>query len=80
MAAEEFVPLLDRDWPEFVEEMKGKSTFKLKPVLVLPNQLVFRNWCGSGTTLHNGSGNEFAPGDIYGPRSRRLHFLCMEDG
>jgi isopenicillin-N N-acyltransferase-like protein len=22
-AAEEFVPLLERDWPEFVEEMKG---------------------------------------------------------
>jgi isopenicillin-N N-acyltransferase like protein len=23
--AEEFVPLLERDWPEFVEEMKGES-------------------------------------------------------
>jgi isopenicillin-N N-acyltransferase-like protein len=23
-AAENFLPLLERDWPEFVEEMKGK--------------------------------------------------------
>ena len=25
ISAEKFVPVLEKDWPEFIEEMKGKS-------------------------------------------------------
>jgi hypothetical protein len=35
ITAEECVPLLEKDWPEFVEEMKGKSTQRLSQCLVV---------------------------------------------
>jgi hypothetical protein len=68
--AEEFVPLLEKDWPEFVEEMKGKSTQRLSQCLVYNVVILgFRNRAGSRASIPDGVGDELTSRNINGSRS-----------
>jgi hypothetical protein len=76
--AEKFVPVLEKDWPEFIDEMKGKPHAGMMSRVV--TNYLFRNRRGSWVAISNSVGDESSTRNINGPGGRWLHFICMENG
>ena len=64
--AEKFVPVLEKDWPEFIEEMKGKPHAGMKSRVV--TNYLFRNCRGSWLAISDSVGDESSARNINGSR------------